>query len=112
MSCLHYFLHDEEINPLLDDALPILVDKFNGNLFVLTIERLGAFFLTAHDIFQFSTLYYQIKDTFRTTVLYMHMYWFMFVRKEIEDESKIFKYLWHTIIFAQIYGFSLNKQTF
>ena len=41
----------------------------------------------------------------------MHMYRFMFIREEIEDESKIFKYLWH-IIFMQIYGFFLNTQTF
>ena len=112
MGCLHNFLHNEEVYPLPNDALPIFVDKLNGNLFVLAIERLGALFLTAHDVFQFSTLYYQVENTFCTVMLYMHMYRFMFIREEIEDESKIFKYLWHTIIFVQIYSIFLNKQSF
>lgn len=89
MGRLNNFLHDEEIYPLSDDTLPIFVDKLNGYFLVLAIKRFGALFLTAHDIFQFSALYYQVEDTFCTTMFHMHMYRFMFIREEIEDKSEI-----------------------
>ena len=50
MSRLHNFLHDEEINPFLDDTLPIFVDELNGNFFILAIEWLGTILLSAHYI--------------------------------------------------------------
>lgn len=79
MCGFNNFLHNEEINPFFNDALPILVNEFYGNFFVFAVKRFCALLFTAHDVFQVSILDYQVEDTFRATMLYMHMNRLMFI---------------------------------
>ena len=81
-------------------------DEFNGNFFVFVIQRLRTLFLTAHNIFQLSIFYDQVEYTLRPTMFHMDMYRLMLIRKEVENETKIFKYLWHIFVI-----FGANIQT-
>ena len=73
------FLHYKEIYPLINNALPILVNKLLSNFCIVIIKRYGSMFLPSMNVFQFSLLDNQVKDAFRTTMLYMNIYWLMVV---------------------------------
>jgi hypothetical protein len=46
------------------------------------------------NINQFTIHHNEIEDALLSSMKNMNMYWLMLVRKEIEDKSKILKYLW------------------
>ena len=104
LSCLN------SLNPFLNDSLPILIDEFDGNLFVFAIKRLCTLLLTAHNVFQIPILYDQVENAFSTTRLYMNMYRFMLIREEVKDKPKVFKILGISIIFGKYTEFFRNRQ--
>lgn len=58
----------------------------------------GTFLFPLPDFGQLSIFKYQLKDSLATIVLNMHMNGFVFIREELENNSKIFVDCWHKSI--------------
>ena len=61
---------------------------------VLFWQWLSSLLFANMNINQFTIHHNEIEDALLSSMKNMNMYWLMLVRKEIEDKSKILKYLW------------------
>ena len=50
------------------------------------------------DSFQAAVHHDKLEYTLLVSMFYMHMYWLMFIRVEIEYKSEVFVYFWHIVV--------------
>lgn len=70
-----------------------------GCTLVLFWQWICSFLLTYTNIRQFAIHHNKVEYTLLATMLHMNMYRLMFIRVEVEDESKVFEYLRHSFRF-------------